>query len=189
MLKEIRECLRVEVDRYVRVNENAFVKLIDSIGGVDIELTELEAKGLNGEIYTNAITKATVYEGKNHLDGNDAMAYVRIRYIDSDWRRIERQRNLIQSVVYAAKNMNPVQLNDAANAVLPMIQTNLTKTEILELVAFAPNVLGMKFEQMSIPIQGSYGSMEGMGGRNLYAVDFETNAEALRAFLYNGGAD
>lgn len=189
MLKEVQECLRVDVSRYVRVNFNTFAQLIDSVGGVDVELTETEVKGLNGEVRTNARTKAVVHEGLNHLDGYDALQYSRLRYIDSDWQRIERQRNVIQSVVHAAKGMNLMELNRAADEVLPLIQTNLTKSEIMELVMFAPNVLGKDIGQMSIPKKGTYGSMKGMGGRSLYAVDFEANAEILREFLYGEAAE
>ena len=189
MLKEVQECLRVDISRYVRVNFNTFAQLIDSVGGVDVELTELEKKGLNGEVRTNARTRVKVHVGMNHLDGYDALQYTRLRYTDSDWQRIRRQRNVIQSVVYAAKGMNLLQLNSAADEVLPLIQTNLTKTEILELAAFAPNVLGKEIGQMSIPKEGTYGGMKGMGGRSLYAVDFEENAEILKAFLYGEDAE
>lgn len=183
MMKEIRECLRVDVDRYVRVNFNTFEQLINAVGGVDIELTEAEVKGLNGLVRTNARTKHEVVVGLNHLDGYDALQYSRLRYIDSDWKRIQRQRNVIQSVVKAAKGKNLVEINGIMDTVLPLIQTNLTKMEILELAMFAPNVLGADFEQMSIPQKGTYGGMKGMGGRSLYAVDFEKNAQILRDFL------
>lgn len=184
MLKEVQECLRVDVNRYVRVNFNSFAEIIDAIGGVDIELTALEAQGLNGEVRTNARTKHKVTEGMNHLDGYDALQYARLRYIDSDWKRIERQRNVIQTVVHKAKDLNLLELNEVADMILPLINTNLTKSEVLNLVLFAPNVIGKDIEQMSIPKKGTYGGMKGMGGRSLYAVDFETNANILREFLY-----
>lgn len=184
MLKEIRECLRVDVDRYVRVNFDSFAEIIDAVGGVDIELTALEAQGLNGEVRTNAYAKHKMYEGVNHLDGYDALQYSRLRYIDSDWKRIQRQRNVIQAVVHKAQGLSLIELNDVANTILPLINTNLTKTEILDLVLFAPNIIGADIEQMSIPQKGTYGGMIGMGGRNLYAVDFEANATILREFLY-----
>ena len=57
MLKDIRECLRVDVNRYVRVNFDSFADIIDAVGGVDIELTALEAQRLNGEVRTNAYAK------------------------------------------------------------------------------------------------------------------------------------
>lgn len=64
------------------------------------------------------------------------------------------------------------------------VKTNLTKGEILSLVLFAPNLIGVDIEQMTIPVEGTYGGMTGMGGRNLYAVDFEANAAMLKEFFY-----
>lgn len=189
VMKEVRECLRVDVDRYVRVNFNTFAQLIDSVGGVDIELTALEAQGLNGEVRTNARTKHKVQEGLNHLDGYDTLQYSRLRYIDSDWKRVERQRKVIQSVTKQLKGMNLLEINSALDNVLPLVQTNLTQGEILDLAFFAPYVLGTDIEQMTIPAKGTYGSMKGMGGRSLYAVDFEENARILKEFLYEGAVE
>lgn len=62
---------------------------------VDAELTATEVSGLKGEVRTNARTRAKVTEGVNHLDGYDALQYSRLRYTDSDWKRIQRQRNVI----------------------------------------------------------------------------------------------
>ena len=151
---------------------------------VDAELTATEVSGLNGEVRTNARTRAKVTEGVNHLDGYDALQYSRLRYTDSDWKRIQRQRNVIQSVVTNTKGMNLLEINSMLDTVLPLVQTNLTSTDILGLVGYAPAVLGMEMEQMTIPASGTYGSMTGLGGRTLYAVDFQTNSELLHEFLY-----
>lgn len=121
MLKTVREVLNVDVEYYARVNFNTFTQLIDSVGGVDVNLTKEEAAGLNGEVRTNAWKKHKVYEGLNHLDGYDALQYSRLRYTDSDWRRVERQRNVIQSVVSAAGDMNLIELNAMLDTVLPLI--------------------------------------------------------------------
>lgn len=184
MLKSVREVLNVDVEYYVRVNFNTFAQLIDSVGGIDVELTAAEAAGLNGEVRTNARTKVKVTEGLNHLDGYDALQYSRLRYIDSDWKRVQRQRNVIQSVVTAAKGMSLLEINDMLDTVLPLIQTNLTSGDILGLISYAPAILGNKFEQMTIPAKGTYGTMTGLGGRTLYAVDFQTNSQILHEFLY-----
>lgn len=123
-------------------------------------------------------------EGLNHLDGQGALGYARCRKIDSDWHRIERQRNVIQAVVTKTKDLSITELNDLLNNVLPIVQTNLTKLEITELLLLAPKYRGVTIDQMTIPIKGSYGGMKGMGGRSLFSVDFETNAKALREFIY-----
>lgn len=172
MLEEVQYCMRVDVDRYVRVNFNMFTQIVDSLGGVDISLTQQEANALK------------LKEGENHLDGADALRYARLRSIDSDWVRIQRQRNVLQAILHQTKDLNLLELNSLADTILPLIQTNLTKIEILELVTYAPLVLGSDIEQMSLPAEGTYGGMIGLEGRTLYAVDFETNAQILQEFLY-----
>lgn len=180
MMREVRECFKVDVERYIRVNFATFKKGIDSVGGIDITLTAAEAGYINSKI-----NKKNAYSaGLNHLDGNAALAYARCRHIDSDWHRIERQRNVIQAVVTKTKDLNVGELNTSLNNVLPLVQTNLTRLEITELLLSAPKYRGVQIKQMTVPISGSYGGMRGLGGRSLFSVDFDTNAKALREFIY-----
>lgn len=184
MLKTVREMFNVDVEYYARVNFNTFEQLIDSVGGVDITLDAEEAAHLNATRETLTGECLEVTAGLNHLDGENVLRYSRLRKIDSDWQRVQRQRNVIQAVVSASGDMSLFELNGMLDEVLPLVQTNLTSTDILGLIGFAPAVLGTDFEQMTIPVSGTYGSMKGMGGRNLYAVDFQTNSEVLQEFLY-----
>lgn len=184
MMQEIRECYKVDVTHYVRVNFATFEQAVNSVGGVDIELTELECRGLNNQTYTNAVTHTTVHPGMNHLDGYNALQYARQRYIDSDWHRVERQRNVIKAVAQNLKTMNPLELNQVLDDVLPLVQTNLTEREITGLLLQAPKLLQSEIDDCTIPQHGTYGSMIGMGGRHLFAVDFATNAEYLKQLLY-----
>lgn len=179
MMREVRECFKVDVERYIRVNFATFKQGIESVGGIDMNLTKAEAD------YINLYTKSKKYsEGLNHLDGQGALGYARCRKIDSDWHRIERQRNVIQAVVTKTKDLSITELNDLLNNVLPIVQTNLTKLEITELLLLAPKYRGVTMQQMTIPIKGSYGGMRGLGGRSLFSVDFDTNSKALREFIY-----
>ena len=179
MMREVRECFKVDVERYIRVNFTTFKKGIDSVGGIDITLTAAEAA------YVNLGTVRTIYkEGTNHLDSTAALVYARCRHIDSDWHRIERQRNVIQAVVTKTKDLSVGELNTLLNNVLPLVQTNLTRLEITELLLSAPKYRGVEIKQMTVPISGSYGGMRGLGGRSLFSVDFDTNAKALREFIY-----
>ncbi len=180
MMREVRECFKVDVERYIRVNFTTFKKGIDSVGGIDITLTAAEAA------YVNFGTVRTIYkEGTNHLDSTAALVYARCRHIDSDWHRIERQRNVIQAVVTKTKDLSVGELNTLLNNVLPLVQTNFTRLEITELLLSAPKYRGVQIKQMTVPISGSYGGMRGLGGRSLFSVDFDTNAKALREFIYD----
>ena len=190
MMREIEECFKVDVDHYIRVNFNTFEQLVNAVGGVDIDLTELEAQGLNGQVRTNARTHTEVHAGVNHLDGYDALQYSRLRYIDSDWQRVQRQRNVIQEVIAQTMNLGLLELNNLLDTILPLVQTNLTEGDITSLaLSLAPKLSQVTVEQMTIPVEGTYGSMAGMGGRTLYAVDFETNAGILQDALYGETAE
>lgn len=185
MMREVRECFNVDVERYIRVNFTTFIQGIDSVGGVDITLTSAEAAYINERIGKDASFAA----GENHLDGAAALEYARCRKIDSDWQRVERQRNVIQAAVNSTKDLNVIELNELLNSVFPLVQTNLSKTEITELLFLAPKYRGAAIQQITIPVKGSYGGMTGLGGRNLFSVDFDTNARVLREFMYGEEAD
>ncbi len=167
----------VDVDKYVRVNFNIFKKLVDSIGGIDITLTEKEALALNHKIRTNTgRLPEPVYEGKNHMDGYTALQYCRLRYTDSDWVRIKRQRNTIKAIQKQCRNLSIAEIDNAADAVLPMIQTNLSKGEILSLLSIVPALLDSEIEDMTIPAKGTY--------KNLSKIDFKENSRILNEFFY-----
>ena len=76
------------------------------------------------------------------------------------------------------------EVNTLLNNVLPLVQTNLTKLEITELLLLAPKCRGAEIKQTTIPVSGSYGGMRRLGGRSLFSVDFDANAKALREFIY-----
>ena len=183
-LKTVQECFELDIDRYVRVNFTSFEEIIDAIGGIDIELTELEAQGLNGEIYTNAITRNPVHEGWNHLDGYDALQYARQRFIDSDWQRIERQRNVVSAAFDRVKKMNVFEWNSLLDTALPLVKTNFTKSEITSLLMDAPGFTNSEIEQMTIPAEDTYGSKETSDGRSLLDLDWDTNIRILKNFIY-----
>lgn len=194
MMREIQECFKVEVNRYVRVNLSTFIDGIDAIGGVDINLTQAEAdyinypKGTYAQYHIqemkieNEVQEVTA--GINHLNGATAMLYARCRYIDNDWGRVKRQQKVIQAAMNQVKSLGVNELNDMLNTILPLVQTNLKESEISSLLLSAPKFLNAQIESMTLPQQGTYGSMTGMGGRKLFAADFETNSKILHKFIY-----
>ena len=185
-MKTVQECFNVEVDHYVRVNFNSFVQIVDAVGGVDIDITDMEAKALNWEVPSNSMLIVNhVDPGLNHFDGYTALQYARLRKIDNDWKRVERQRTVIQAVLDQVKNASVVELDNLLNTVLPLIQTNFTKSEIAALLVQLPGFLGCDVQQMSMPLQGTYGTRTGMDDRLMYDPDWAVNIKALQDFLYN----
>lgn len=181
----VAECLNLDVDHYVRFNFNSFVQIVDAVGGIDIELTEMEAAALNWEVPSNSmLIIGKVHAGLNHLDGYTALQYARLRAIDNDWQRIVRQRTVIQAVLDQIQHASVTELDDLLNTVLPLVQTNFTKSEIAALLVQLPGFLGVQTEQMSLPVDGTYGVRTGMDNRTMYDPDWQANSDILKDFFY-----
>ncbi len=137
----------VTVDGCVEVDFNGFKNVIDTIGGVDIELTEAEAK----------IIGDGAKAGKSHLDGEHALMYARIRKLDSDFGRTERQRNVLNAVFSKLKDSSVSELLGLVNTILPMITTDMTNVQITSLaVKYAPSLINLKISTYHVPASGSY---------------------------------
>lgn len=182
-VQSVENAFLVAIDGYIRVNQKAFEEIINVIGGIEIELSELEAAALNDEIYTNAVTRSRVQQGPNHLDGYDTLQYSRLRYIDSDWHRIERQRIVMRKMFDGIKGMSITQALAFSERVLPFVQTSFSRMEITSMLTLFPKLAGGTIEEMSLPAQNTYHAAVNTEGRVLNIADFAKNSEILHAFI------
>ncbi len=195
MTQVVRENFKIDVTRYIRVNIHTFMELVDSVGGVDIDMTEAECNNINhpegtftaGNIkgmHVENIVQQDLVPGVNHLNGATAMCYARLRAIDDDWHRVERQRKVILAAVQNLKKLSITELDQLLNNVLPLIQTNLTEADIASLLPEAETFVNMDYDTITFPLKHTYGLMDGMCSRKVLALDFETNSQELQSFLY-----
>jgi len=184
MMQEIEECYKIEVSHYLRFNFYGFITVLDTVGGVDIELSGAEAEYLNQCRTAERENLPALTAGVNHLDGEDALQYARMRATDSDWTRVERQRKVMVATMKQIKSMGITELLTLPGTVMPLVQTNLTEGDFFSLMLMTPQMYQAQLQQETIPLRGTYGSMVGMGGRSLFAVDFDTNAKYLHKMLY-----
>jgi len=135
----INQNLDLNITDYVTVNFKALANTVDLLGGIELDIQEAELGNLNDYIgnmnkinggNSPKIKKA----GKQTVDGNQAVAYCRIRYVgNGDFRRTERQRTVIEQIAKKAKSTNPITLTKIVNEVLPHIQTSFDSLEVLSL--------------------------------------------------------
>ena len=122
----------IEVDHNIEVDFDGFIKLIDLMGGVEIELTEAEAEYLNNDDFW---VYYDVEPGLEKLDGMGALSYARMRKAagdsDSDIKRTERQRKLISAILDKLSQQSLTDLMELADEALPLITHNMTNGEIL----------------------------------------------------------
>ena len=175
----ISQMFAVAVDGYAQVDFSGFADVIDAIGGVDVELTELEAKALNGAIATNVWAWVEVHEGMNHLGGHDALEYCRLRSIDSDWHRQMRQRNVLEQIQKACRKMSPLRLLKLADEVLPLVHTDLNREDVKTILRALPKLMRGNVAQLQVPDKnGSHGAI-----RCVPAYE----ARKIANFLYDAG--
>lgn len=141
----------VQVDYNVEVDFTAFEKIVNLMDGVDIELTKAEASHLN----KNNGWKLS--EGVNHLDGEQALAYARIRKIDNDFYRTNRQRTVIYALLEKCRSLSLSQLNSLLKTVLPLITTDMDSNQITEYaLQLLPLVADLEVTSQAIPAEGCY---------------------------------
>ena len=174
----------VEVDYNVEISFESFTKLIDYMGGVEIELTEAEAKYLNKD---DLYVKYDVQPGMQYLDGMAALSYARMRKAngdgDSDINRTARQRKLIGVLFEKYRNMNLKDLQRVADILLPLITTTMTPRDVADiLVKMLPHLKDLNIEGGTIPIHTTYwGELQDELGSVLLFYP-EQNKRLIRAF-------
>lgn len=158
----------VKIDANVCVDFGQFIKVIDKLGGIDIEITDAEAEVLS-----------LGSSGMRHFNGSLALAYARIRKIDSDIKRSERQRKVLLAVYGKYKDKSVTDLLSVMDELLPLITTDLSNMEIL---SFAMDLLPMSKDftifTQRVPINKSY-YYDTIDGRALTIIDFKKNQQFL----------
>lgn len=195
LMETIEQNFDIHISRYVLVNFEAFANLVDAVGGVDLELTGKEVEYVNGYLVEYNILlgrpEGTDYfddlsGGMVHLNGPQALAYCRNRYIGTDFGRTERQRKVLTEVIHKLPKgvlTNPKELIDG---LMPNLTTNLTQAECYRLSLMAPKVVTYDIIQNSIPIEGTYKDAT-IRKMAVLEVDFDANKKFLRENLYGEG--
>lgn len=184
-IKTLNQNFGLNIKDYVTVNFYQLADLVDAVGGLELEITEAERNNMNVYIAeaANAVGKKykTVKKaGRQMLTGEQVVAYSRIRYVgNSDFERTERQREVIQKVFEKVMDTSPLRYPALLNSVLPMIETSLSNSDILDLGTKILLKGKPQFEQGRFPLDGKYRS----NGSNL-VYDLDAASQKLHRFFY-----
>ena len=181
----IEENFGITIDGNVAVDFSAFTHVIDAVGGVEVEMTEKEAEYLNTVTYKDQASWGTGFsDGINHLDGNQALAYARIRKISgNDFGRTNRQRKVLTALLQKMKGQSLPQLHKLITRVAGEVSTDLTNGEIWEYaMKFLPNLNSYRIESIQIPAGGAYSSTT-VRGMQVLVPDMEKNRKILQDIM------
>lgn len=188
----------IKMDGYAEVNFDAFVEVINAVGGVEATLTESEAENLNDTNYIKRKKFRNVKVGKQILNGYQALGYCRIRHgkrkngrypavltasgKGDDYGRAERQRLVVQALFNKLKSMSITKWMELVDVILPNVKTDLKKDDIYSYIRTVVWMGTTDIVQFSLPIENGYTS-QSINGQDCLVPDINKNKEALLNFI------
>ncbi len=155
-INTVERYYKIQIDNYAVVNFASFPKIIDSLGGVTITITDREINEINnhpkryGNVYIEKSYEGT--EGKQKLSGKQALAYCRIRKIDTDNARADRQKTVLLQVFKKMKGSSSTELLKVVNDLVGYVYTGYSKKELVSLATYAFSNGWMNYETQTFSV-------------------------------------
>ncbi|WP_270304433.1 LCP family protein [Terrisporobacter petrolearius] len=161
LFQTIEENFQIKLDKFIQVDFENLMNIIFSIGGVEVDIKEYEIKSIN-EMIPGSYKQCTysskgnmeliTHSGKQKINGYQAIAYTRIRKLDSAINRDERQREVMLSVINTMKEEDFSKYPNLLNTLLPYVSTNLTPKDLIDIAFTAYNFKPLTIKQGQFPV-------------------------------------
>lgn len=194
LIQTINENFDLDIKEYAVVNFKSFIDIVDIIGGVDIDVGEKEIDHLNEVIkscYGISNDNITNIEyiansGKHNLNGYQALAYARIRKLDTIYKRDERQREILTNIAYKLSNVSISKYPQIAKSILRHVKVNIAFNKIIDLAFTAHQLASYDISQLEFPVS-KYREEGRIGENGAYVVKWNKNKniELLHQFIYS----
>lgn len=192
-LKTINNAFHTNFDKYLTLDWQDVVFLVDDIDGIDVEITEEEADVLNGMVHSSDISQEgrnayseDVWGGLAHLDGTQAMHFSRIRKIDSDYYRALRQQRTLRGIQQRVQSMTIDEYPALAKDLMQnVVETNLTVDDVMKWMT--KGVVNYEITSNVIPDEayesGVVGDIDEDTGWWVWFYDLDEAAERIHKVL------
>lgn len=197
-MKTVNECFDMNIQYYVTVNFFGFQKIAQKLGGIEIDITEEEMEQINKLIreqyklaYYGGIDETDqeneyleTFGESTHLNGRQTLAYARIRKIDNDYMRSERQRLVLTKLMGKLKERNPLEIASLATSMSDQFRTNM---KIEDIITVALKVMSSDIADVDtfrLPVVGTYKEERRNEQDMLYGCDWSSNFTQLYNFIY-----
>ena len=187
-IRAINENFGMDIEDYALISMAGIAEIIDIVGGLELTVTEAERKALNKGLFDlsslSGMEKLQESGENVHLNGNQATAYARIRKIDSDYVRVERQRIVLLKLAEKIKNgANVRTLLSIVNVLSDYVETNLSFMNIMSIGMAGLNMDLTMVEELRLPADGTYESGE-FNGVWCIKPNYGKNEKILHEFIY-----
>lgn len=200
-IKTLNTVFDLDISEYATVNFFGMADIIEAVGGIDVELTHGEVTGKNnindcvreicGELGVSSEKYYVKSAGNHHLNGIQAVAYSRIRYVaniwgtNNDYGRTDRQRYVMEQLFNKALTLDKSKYMGLAKALMPCAETSLSYSDIMGL---ATSILlhSPSFKQTRVPLtEYQMGSISVSGAGSCVYYDLDYASKLIHAFIYD----
>ena len=173
-VKTVNSVFDMNIRHYCSINFSGMERLVDLVGGVSLEMTPSEAYSAD----------ARLRDGVALLNGQQALAYARIRKLDNNFGRNERQRKLLEALLRkVTQTRDMAKLLIMINEMLPYVSTNLDLSELVSLAGMAVKHKDLSLDTLSLPQPDDF-HYDSADGRSKVIFDRDATVSALHAFVY-----
>lgn len=194
-IRAVENNFKVNIDNYVIVNFDSFASIVDTLGGITVEMTEKEINEINNHPSRYGGVRIDAQPGLVDLNGEQALAFCRIRKIDSDNERANRQKTVLLQIFEKMSGASTVQSLEVANSLMPYVMTGFSKSEIIDIGTYALRHGWLSFTTYTQTVPENTTDENGAvittcRGGNFYGtwcwkVDFPLTAQLLQQSIYN----
>lgn len=191
VIDTLEQNFKIKIDKYAQVDFSSFITVVDAVGGVEINVTDeelpyitkylAEINRLEGDPQGDGTLKSS---GKQILNGKQALAYSRIRYIGTDFGRSERQRTVLEKLIQKAADLSLGDLDELVDELFPNITTNLTESELFSMIIKSPAYFSYDLKQCRVPMDDTYEYMT-VRSMSVLGIDFDKNKKYLYKNIYD----
>lgn len=193
LLKQtINSVFQVQIDNYVLVDFSMFEKIVNKLGGVTVRMSAAEISaandniaGLNKQLGVDYLWDGFIFAepGNVKLNGKQALGYARIRKIDSDFVRTNRQFKVLNAIFAKFRSKNVAQQYELLYDLMPLVETDLSNTQIIDCAISALTLNTGGLLHATIPYEGLYKSGR-VKGSSVLLFDMPATAWRLHDFIY-----
>ncbi len=193
LIETIELNYKIHIDGYASANFKAFENLVDMLGGIEIELGKEEVKYLNRTNYISEKSNRNLVEGKNKLNGNQVMGYVRVRKVktlggaNNDYGRVVRQQRALKAMFESAtSSKNLLKIIPISKEALGYVKTDLSQKQIEKLMGAVIENKMTTMETFRIPVDGAFEAPIKYNGISYPIIlDWDKNRIELYQFIYD----
>ncbi|MCH5268585.1 MAG: LCP family protein [Lachnospiraceae bacterium] len=191
LIETIKQNFGIEVDGYVLVNFDSFQDIVDAVGGIDITLDEKEVRYLNNTNYISDRSNHTLVVGKNHMNGNQALGFARVRYVMrdgeyGDFARTLRHRTVMTALYQRVIDKSTLELVAMIPKIVPLLTTNIKKEDLINYISMAVKVrdANKKVYTLNVPVEGGYKITRARGMSIILPEPLSKSVNKMQKFIY-----